>query len=154
MVLFLVSLTGFWLARDLVSAMVAAGVGGLGVSAVLLLLDVLISDVIDEDHLQTGQRREGMYFGMHALILRLNGIAQAAILAFVLTRSGYSPDLAVQPESALTGLRLLVTAVPAAILAITLVWLWLYPLHGTRLSRIREGVRQLRVGASAPQSAS
>lgn len=153
-VLFLVSLTGFWLARDLVSAMVAAGVVGLGVSAVLLLLDVLISDVIDEDHLQTGQRREGMYFGMHALILRLNGIAQAAILAFVLTRSGYSPDLAVQPESALTGLRLLVTAVPAAILAITLVWLWLYPLHGTRLSRIREGVRQLRVGASAPQSAS
>lgn len=151
-VLFLVALSGFWWARDLTSAMVAGGLVGIGVSAVVLLLDVLIADVIDEDHLHTGRRREGMYFGMHALILRLNGIAQAAILAFVLTRSGYSAELANQPESALIGLRLLVTGIPALILAVTLLFLWLYPLHGTRLSRIRERVQQLRTESGAPQA--
>ena len=151
--LFLVSLAGFWWARDLLGAVAAGAAVGLGVSAVLLLLDVLIADVIDEDHLKTGRRREGMYFGMHALILRLNGVAQAAILALVLTRSGYDPSLAVQPASALLGLRLLVTGVPAAILLFTLLCLWLYPLHGARLTRIREGVRQLRLEGGASRTA-
>lgn len=152
-VLFGVTLAGFWWAWDLPSALVAGGLVGIGVAAVLLLLDVLIADVIDEDHLHTGRRREGMYFGMHALVLRLNGVAQAGILTAVLTRSGYDPSLAAQPASAILGFRLLMTAIPGAILLVTLLFLWLYPLHGTRLARVRERVQALRLAGGAPGAA-
>ena len=33
--------------------------------------DIVLSDVIDEDELRTGQRREGSYFGVNAFVERL-----------------------------------------------------------------------------------
>jgi GPH family glycoside/pentoside/hexuronide:cation symporter len=141
-ILYMAALTGFWVARDLTTGIVAAGLIGVGIAAAMLLLEVLIADVIDEDHLRTGRRREGMYFGMHALILRLNGVVAFGTLGLVLSLSGYDPALAQQPESALMALRLLVTVIPAVMLVLALVFLRAYPLHGERLARIRAGVRE------------
>ncbi|WP_324716531.1 MFS transporter [Carboxydochorda subterranea] len=150
--LYLITLGGFWFASDLATGIAAGALVGTGIAAAMLLLDVLIADVIDEDELRTGQRREGMYFGMHALILRLNGTAQAAILGLVLARSGYDATLAVQPPSAILGFKLLVTAVPAVILLITLFFLQLYPLHGERLRLVREQLERRRPGAPSPEA--
>lgn len=143
-VVYLVSLSGFWFAKDLATGIAAGALVGLGISAVVMLLDVLLSDVIDEDEVKTGRRREGAYFGMHALILRLNEGAKAFIMATVLTLSGYDANLAAQSESAVLGLRILMTAVPAAILLITLLFLELYPLHGERIDRVRRMLAERR----------
>src|SRR5690606_9326321 len=134
----------FWFATDLRGAVAAAAAVGLGLGGILLLLDVLLSDVIDEDSLRSGARREGMYFGVHALILRLNISVQGLIQGAVLTATGYSADLAVQPDSAVFGIRLLMTGIPIAIALAALVALSFYPLAGPRLAAGKEELR-LRV---------
>lgn len=140
--LFAAALALFWFATDLRGAVAAAAAVGLGLGGILLLLDVLLSDVIDEDSLRSGARREGMYFGVHALILRLNISVQGLIQGAVLTATGYSADLAVQPDSAVFGIRLLMTGIPIAIALAALVALSFYPLAGQRLAAVKEELRR------------
>lgn len=58
--LFAVALALFWFPSDLTGAIAAAAAVGLGLGGILLLLDVLLSDVIDEDAVVSGARREGI----------------------------------------------------------------------------------------------
>lgn len=140
--LFAAALALFWFPTDLSGAVAAAAAVGLGLGGILLLLDVLLSDVIDEDAVVSGARREGMYFGVHALILRLNISVQGLIHGAVLTATGYDADLAVQPESAVLGIRLLMTAIPIAIALAALLSLHFYPLVGDRLRQVKERLRE------------
>lgn len=131
--------------------MAATAAVGLGLGGILLLLDVLLSDVIDEDALRSGARREGMYFGVHALILRLNISVQGLIQGAVLTATGYNAALAIQPDSAILGIRLLMTVIPIAIALAALFALSFYPLAGERLAAVKEALRR-QEGLAAPGS--
>jgi GPH family glycoside/pentoside/hexuronide:cation symporter len=44
---------------------------GMGATAPIILTYAILSDIIDEDELKTGFRREGMYFGIQGLIERV-----------------------------------------------------------------------------------
>ena len=44
---------------------------GLGATAPIILTYAVLSDIIDEDEIRTGYRREGMYFGIQGLIERV-----------------------------------------------------------------------------------
>lgn len=46
-----------------------------------------------------------MYFGVHALFMRLGISLQGLVMGTVLTATGYDAYLAVQPASALWGMR-------------------------------------------------
>lgn len=109
---------------------------GIGLGGLILILDVLLAQVIDEDKIKTGVRREGVYFGVHALFIRLGISLQGLTMGLVLTRSGYDAHLLIQPASALLGLRLLMSAIPIAALALALVFIFYYPLSGERLKAV------------------
>ncbi|BAS26104.1 MFS transporter [Limnochorda pilosa] len=140
--LFTLLLVLFWFPNDLTSAVAAAAAVGTGLGGILLLLDVLLSDVIDEDAVKSGARREGMYFGVHALIIRLNISAQGFIQSAVLTATGYDAELAVQPASAVLGMRLLMTAIPIGVSLLALLALHFYPLAGERLREMKERLQE------------
>ncbi len=118
-------------------------VGG-GIAGILLLLDVLIADVIDEDELKTGLRREGMYFGVNGFMIRLGISLQAVLMGVVLKQTHYDPALAVQPATAVFGLRVLVAVIPLVGLVLALLLLRVYPLDGRRLAEVREALRVRR----------
>jgi len=61
----------------------------------------------------------------------------------VLTISGYSKGLAVQPPSAIMGIRFLIGVAPIMALAIAFLGAWLYPLHGPRLGEVKARVAEL-----------
>ncbi len=111
---------------------------GVGLAGLILMGDVIVADVIDEDEVKTGQRREGMYFGMSKFIITLSGSLVAAVFGWVASVYGYDPALAVQPETVATGFRVFMSApvIVASILAI--VTLFFYPLHGERLRAVKE----------------
>ncbi len=44
---------------------------GLGLTAYFILPNAIVSEIIDEDELATGYRREGMYFGVQGLLERI-----------------------------------------------------------------------------------
>lgn len=143
--IYALALIPFLFIKSYLGGLITAALVGVGVAGPMLLLDVLLSDVIDEDELRTGVRREGMYFGMNALVVRLGISVQAIISAMVLQMTGYDATLPIeaQPASAIWGMRLLLAAVPMVIVLLALVVWRLYPLHGGYLESIKFQVRKL-----------
>jgi len=146
LVIFGLTLLPAWFVSDFAGGVVYAALLGLGLPGLMLLLDVLISDVIDEDELRSGARREGMYFGVHALFIRLGISFQGLVMGAVLTATGYDPNLAVQPASALWGMRFLMAGVPLVAVALAFLCMVLYPLHGERLAAVKAQVARHRAG--------
>ncbi len=116
---------------------------GMGIAPVMLLPDLLIAEVIDEDELKTGVRREGMYFGANAFVIRLSTVVEAIIISTILTYFGYDSNLSVQPASVAIGLRLLVGAIPIIFIAIAIISYIAYPLHGDYLKDIKDQLEEL-----------
>ncbi|MDI6893054.1 MAG: MFS transporter [Bacillota bacterium] len=148
-VIFGITLLPAWFVSEFVGGVVFAALLGVGLPALMLLLDVLISDVIDEDELRSGARREGMYFGVHALVIRLGISFQGLVMGAVLTFTGYDPRLATQTASALWGLRFLMAGVPLVALVLAFVCIVLYPLHGERLAAVKAEIARRREGCEA-----
>jgi len=143
LVVFAVGLLPFLVASNFVSGLLSMAAAGAGLAAMMMLTDLLIADVVDEDELTTGRRREGMYFGMNGFVIRLGIALKAILLSTTLQLSGYNAYLSEQPATALFGMRLLVTLVPIMALAVSFVVAWVYPLHGARLAEVRERVAKL-----------
>ncbi len=110
---------------------------GIALGGLIVAPDVLISYVIDEDEIRTGERREGMYFGVHGFVIRLSTILQGIIISAVLGYFGYNPNLEVQPESAILGIRILMGVVPATAMVIGILALYLHPIKGEYFHKLK-----------------
>lgn len=143
-ILFAIFLWGFWLASSLVTALVVGVLVGVGLAALMMLFDVLLADIIDEDEVKVGQRREGAYFGIQAFIFRLGISVEAVLVTRLLDASGYVPDAAAQPQAALVVMRLLLSAIPSVLLALAFAAVWFYPLHGEKLQAVRKALAERR----------
>ncbi|MFX1477100.1 MAG: MFS transporter [Promethearchaeota archaeon] len=105
---------------------------------------------IDEDELKGGSRREGMFFGIDALIHKPAQSIGPMIATFVLTIFNYdrSPG-AIQPPEAIIGIKILMFLIPAIVSAIGLTFVYFYPIHDdvlkdmqTRLNILHEEKRK------------
>jgi len=127
----------FWL------TLFASALIGIGLSGFILIADVIISDVIDEDETKTGNRREGMYFGVNAFITRFAIGLEAFSMAIIFLTSRYNPYIFTQPEEFLTGLRILIAGLPIIALLLAFVIFWFYPLAGRRLKELKIRVAKI-----------
>ncbi|MER7498755.1 MFS transporter [Nonomuraea pusilla] len=105
---------------------------GFGVAGILMLLEILLAEVIDDDERRTGARREGMYFGMNGFIVKWSSSLQAVVLGAVLSASGYVAGAATQPDTVVTGVRVLLGVACPLVLALALACFLLYPLRTGR----------------------
>jgi len=139
-ILFGVSLLPLGLVHTMPQAIAGFSVVGVGLGALLLVADIMVADICDEDYLKTHTRREGMYYGVNALIIRMGVAVSAAIISLVQTITRYKPvdDPALMPPSAVIGFRLLVSIVPAVLIGLGLIFVLLYPLHGAKLAQVKE----------------
>ena len=93
----------------------------------------MIGEVIDEDELTTGQRREGVYNGFFTFIRKIAGATGVLAMGLALEFSGYIngrglATMPVQPESALLTIRISATLAPAFFLAVAMAIAFRYPL--------------------------
>ncbi|HNX46175.1 MAG TPA: MFS transporter [Anaerolineaceae bacterium] len=126
---------------------VGIGLVGFGYSGVQVVTYLLLGQVIDEDEIRTGVRREGSYLGANALITKpaqsLAGTLTASILAaarFVTRESNGGVIYLDQPASALFGIRSIVGIIPGVALLIAALALQWYPLKGQRLREIKHTI--------------
>ncbi|HEY8543046.1 MAG TPA: MFS transporter, partial [Pseudothermotoga sp.] len=104
---------------------------------------IMIADIVDEDQVKTGKRREGMYFGANALVIRLGISLNSIIMGLVFSLSGYDATVSVdsQPPTVLVGFRILCSVVPIIATLIGVFVLRYYPLDGKYLEQIKQKVR-------------
>lgn len=114
---------------------ILAPLASIGVSVCYLIPWSLLPDVIELDELQTGQRREGIFYGFFVFLQKLGISAGIAISNLVLDWAGYvkpdylgAPLVPTQPQAVLTSLRVFVSWVPAIILLISFVVVYYYPI--------------------------
>ncbi|MBD8496687.1 MFS transporter [Paenibacillus arenosi] len=94
---------------------------GFSLAGLMVLLEILLAEVIDQDEVVSGARREGMYFGMNGFIIRWGVSLQALIMSFLLEKTGYVRDAAQQPELAILGIRLMLAGIPITALLFAFV---------------------------------
>ena len=112
---------------------ILAIIAGFGVSVAYLIPWSMIPDIIELDELNTGQRREGIFYSFmvflqkFGLALALLLVGQALELAGFVERipGGAIPE---QPESALLAIRIAVGPLPTVALIIGLVLTYFYPI--------------------------
>lgn len=92
---------------------------------------------IDEDELNNGSRREGMFFGIDALIHKPALSIGPIIATIVLGSFGYVQGALAQIESAYLGIKILMLLIPVIVSSIGLVFIYFYPLYGEKLEKIR-----------------
>lgn len=122
-------------------------VSGIGFGAGLVLPNSLASDAIDYDELRSGQRREGLYFGLWSVVTKTSAAIGAAAALPALKWAGYVSQ-GPQTDAALLALRVLYAGVPIACYAAGLALAMRFPIDDRVHRRIREAIAARASGAA------
>ena len=114
-------------------------VAGFGFAAVDMMPWSMVGDVIDEDDLATGERREGLYNGLLMFLRKLAGAVAVFLAMATLDLAGFQEGSNAREEVLLV-IRSLATLAPSLLLLVGLFFALRYPLSR---DRHREIVEQL-----------
>jgi len=107
----------------------------------------MIPDVIELDELQTGQRREGIFYGFMVLLQKFGLAFGLFLVGNSLELSGFKASvagspLATQPDLALLAIRIAVGPIPTVCLILGLVLTYFYPItremHAEIMLKLKE----------------
>lgn len=123
--------------------LVAAIFAGFGYGAMNVVPWSIVADVIEEDELRYGKRREGVFSGYLVFFRKLASAIAIFIVGQVLSITGFVSSTEgtfyiQQPESALLALRFFVGVFPAIMLTIAIFVAWRYPLDREAFNEIRD----------------
>lgn len=111
----------------------------IGFAVVDLMPWSMLGEVVDEDELESGERREGVYNGVFTFLRKLAGAVGVFVALAILDFLGMEPD-GPQNESVVLAVRLLSSVGPAACLLAAVAFARGYPLTRARHEEI---VREL-----------
>ncbi|MFW9874829.1 MAG: MFS transporter [Candidatus Thorarchaeota archaeon] len=116
---------------------------GFGFGGMLYFIYLIIADVIDEDELKTGIRREGTFFGITNFFMRLSMILSILTVGLVFTGTDWSDFTPKPGVNTIIGLKMLVFLFPTIALIVTLICLLYYPFPKTRVEEIKKKLIEL-----------
>ncbi len=133
--------------------LIASIFAGLGYGAATLIPWAIVADVVEEDELKTGKRREGVYTGYLVFFRKLASAFAVFIVGQVLSATGYVTSTSgsffiEHPESALNAMRFFVGVFPGIMLVLSIIVAWRYPLTKEKHYEIR---RQLAIRRAAEE---
>lgn len=112
---------------------ILAILAGCGVSTAYLVPWSMIPDVIDLDELNTGQRREGVFYSFMVFLQKIGLAVGLFLVGQSLGFAGFQPTtpdnpVPIQPDSALLAIRLAISLLPTLFLVIGMIFTFLYPI--------------------------
>lgn len=121
---------------------------GVGVSAAHVIPWAIIPDAIEFGELKTGERHEGMFYSLISLSQKVASSIAIPLALLVLDRTGYIPNSAQQPASAVQGIRILTGPIPAVMMCIGILFAILYPLGRERYTQIARELEDRRTSSN------
>ena len=122
-----------------------AVVAGMGFSAQWVCPWSMLPDVVEYDQARTGERNEGVYYGMWEFMGKFTNALGIAVSGWALSLFGYVPGAA-QSARALLGIRLFFGPLPSLAILLALPLLFFYPISRASHARM---VEELRAKAGA-----
>ncbi len=139
--------TPFWL------ILILCVLAGIGVSAGQVLPWAIIPDAIEWEEWHTGERNEGIFYSLVTLLGKIGmAIAQPLSLLVLQISNLQTGQDAVQPPSALLGIRLVVGPIPAMFLIAGILIAIFYPLERTQHRQIVDDLRTRRAALKAKRT--
>jgi GPH family glycoside/pentoside/hexuronide:cation symporter len=131
---------------QLVLAVVLGVLAGVGVAVAYLIPWSMMPDVMEYDELQTGERREGVFYGFMVLLQKLGLALGLFLVSQALEWSGFDQNMppAEQPESALLAIRVMIGPVPVVLLLVGIALASFYPITQQKHAELREQVAARR----------
>ncbi len=126
-----------------------AMVAGIGFSGQWVFPWSMLPDVIEYDEKMTGERREGIYYGLWAFLSKFTGALGIAVSGWALQGFGYIPGVE-QTTRALFGIRFFFAIVPAAVILISLPFLIWYPITRRSHARLVQELAERKAASQAP----
>lgn len=111
-------------------------VTGIGLSAHWVIPWAMIPDVIEYDQVKTGERREGMFYGVYGLIDKISRTLGIVTIGWMLDAYGYIPNVE-QTTRSLLGIRLMFGPISAGLLLLAVPFLLLYPITRDSHANVR-----------------
>ncbi|TFG08072.1 MAG: MFS transporter [Promethearchaeota archaeon] len=118
-------------------------VAGVGFGGMLYFIWLIVADIIDDDELKTGVRREGTFIGISLFFMRLAMILSIVTISLVFVSTGWE-EYAPNPDAdLLLGLRLIVVVFPGLAIIASLICLYFYPYTKEKIAEMKEQMREL-----------
>lgn len=121
-------------------------VASFGVATAYVVPWSILPDVIELDELNTGQRREGVFYAFMTLLQKIGLAVGIFLVSLALQTSGFIKEAATQPESALLAIRFFMGPVPLILLVFGIVLAYFYPItkatHTETLLKLAERRQQ------------
>ena len=149
MVIWIIAQAGLFFLQPSQSGLIfpLAIMAGVGVSTAYLIPWSMMPDVIELDELNTGQRREGVFYGFMVLLQKIGLAIGLFLVGQALNAAGFIESAAgepapIQPDSALLAIRLAIGPIPTVALVLGLVLAYFYPItrevHAEILLKLQE----------------
>ena len=117
---------------------------GIGVSAAHVLPWSILPDAIEWGEMQTGERHEGMFYSLLTLMQKVATSIAIPLSLLVLGATGYIPNSAQQPASAVNGIRIVAGPIPAVLLCAGIAFAAFYPLERESYTEIAQKLEAQR----------
>ena len=115
---------------------------GIGLSTTYPMPWSMVPDTVEYGYLQSGERREGGYYGIWTLFSKGGQGLAIAVSGLILHATGYVAEAA-QTGLARLGIRLLIGPVTALFFAAGAFLIILYPLNEQRYRELQEKIRKM-----------
>lgn len=138
-IIWILSLSGTLFIWEFIGGLIVFFLIGIGLSGSFFIIDLVVADIVDEDEIATGMRREAGYYGVNAFVLRFSNVLVILAIGIVFSGTewggGYVPNPGID---VIIGLKILMFALPAIALVIAALAIYKYPLHGEKLLKVKE----------------
>lgn len=99
-----------------------------GVATAYVVPWAMLPDVIELDEIQTGQRREGIFYAFMTLLQKVGLALGLFLVSLALQFSGFVSEAAQQSDAALLAIRIFIGPVPMVLLAMSMLLTRFYPI--------------------------
>ena len=111
----------------------------------------MYADVADYSELKDGTASTGLIFSSASMAQKFGGAFGGSAVMWLLAAFGYNTIAgAVQTETAILGLRILMSWVPALVAALSILVVWFYPLTKKKMSAVQAELSTIR-SAESPE---
>jgi GPH family glycoside/pentoside/hexuronide:cation symporter len=114
---------------------------------VLPLLWSMYADIVDHQELKTKRRATGLIFSSSSMSQKMGWAFGAALSGWLLAWFGYDQTAAVQPDSAILGVRLMLSWLPAISCVLAVAGMMFYPLSEKRVKEIASELETQRAAS-------
>jgi len=120
--------------EEILLAYVLSALSGFGISTAYVVPWSMIPDILAYDFIKTGLKREGSYYAFASFFQKMGTGFALWVMAVMLSAQGYITPTAdtpvpIQPDRAVSAIRLFMGPVPALLILISIFFALLYPIN-------------------------